>query len=515
MPAVARRRLMAPALELRGICKRFGAVEANRDVSISVARGSIHGIVGENGAGKSTLMSILHGEQRADSGEIRVDGRAVSIASPRDAIALGIGMAHQHFMLVEAMSVLDNVMLGAEGGALLARGRAATRAKLATLAREAGLAIDPDATVASLTVGARQRVAILKALIRDARVLVLDEPTAVLTPGETAELFTLMRRLRDAGCGIVFITHKLAEVLDVTDRVTVMRRGAVVAEFETTRTSADELAEAMVGRRIAPPARARAAAPGREILRARDLTIAGDTGALRVHGASLSLREGEIVGLAGVSGNGQSELLEGLAGMRPLVSGAVELDGETLAPRRLTPRALRALGVAHVPEDRLKHGLVADFPAKESAMLGYHREARYGGALLDGNAIESECEGLMERWDVRPRAPDLATRRFSGGNQQKLILGREIERDPRVLLVGQPTRGVDIGAIEQIHARMLALRDAGKAILLVSGELDEILALSDRVLVMCDGRIAGERRPEETNARELGLLMAGAGDRAA
>ena len=515
MPCRRRGRLMAPALELAGVTKRFGAVVANRDVSISLARGSIHGIVGENGAGKSTLMSILFGEQRADSGQIRVDGRDVSIGSPRDAIALGIGMVHQHFMLIEAMSVIDNIMLGAEGGFLLAGGRSAMRQKLARLARESGLVIDPDALVADLPVGMRQRVAILKALTRDARVLALDEPTAVLTPGEAAELFSLTRKLRDAGGSVVFITHKMAEVLAVTDRVTVMRRGEVVAEFATAATDADEIAEAMVGRRIMPAARARATPPGREIFSARGLRVLDARGVVRVDDVSFALREGEIVGIAGVSGNGQSELLEALAGLRPLAAGSVALDGAPLDRARLTPRALRAAGVMHVPEDRLKHGLALDFPARENAMLGYQNEARYGGFLLDPAAIDRDCAGLMARWDIRPRTPALAARRFSGGNQQKLILAREVERDPRVLLVGQPTRGVDIGAIEAIHARLLALRDAGKAILLVSGELDEILALADRVLVMCGGRIIGERRPEQTSARDLGLMMAGVAERAA
>lgn len=506
---------MVPALEFIGVTKRFGGVAACNGVSFQAAQGSIHGIIGENGAGKSTLMSILCGARRADAGHIRLDGRAVNFASPRGAIARGIGMVHQHFMLIEAMSVLDNIMLGAEGGPLLAKGRAAARAKLAALERDHGPAVDPDAIIADLPVGLRQRVEILKALIRGARILVLDEPTAVLTPNETAELFKLMRRLRDGGACILFITHKLGEALDVCGRVTVMRRGGIVGEFDTAQTSAARLAEAMIGRPVEAAANDRIRAPGAVILRARDVRVSDPSGAARVKGVSLDLREGEILGIAGVSGNGQSELLEALAGMRPIAAGTLAINGAAIDARARNPRAMRALGVMHVPEDRLKHGLVADFPASGSAMLGFHREARYGGALLDRAAIEADCAAKMARWDIRPPAPNLATRGFSGGNQQKLILAREIERDPLILLVGQPTRGVDIGAVEAAHARLLALRAAGKAILLISNELDEILALSDRILVMCGGRITGERSPGGTSARELGLLMAGAADTAA
>ena len=506
---------MTPALELVGICKRFGAVEANRDVSIAFAAGSIHGIVGENGAGKSTLISILFGERRADRGEIRIDGRAVSLLSPQSAIARGIGVVHQHFMLIEAMSVIDNIMLGAEGGALLARGRAAMRAKLAALARDFGLAVDPDAIIADLPVGLRQRVEILKALTRDARFLVLDEPTAVLTPAEAADLFGLMRRLRDRGATIIFITHKLNEILDVTDSVSVMRRGAIVAQFSTARVSVAELAEAMVGRKVTlePPRHGRG--PGRVLLAADNLRVVDEFGIARVDGVSFEVRAGEILGVAGVSGNGQTELLEALAGMRTPASGAISINGAPIGFRQHTPRAMRARGVMHVPEDRLRNGLIADFPACESAMLGFQHEPCYGATWLDPDAIEADCFEKMQRWDIRPPAPRLQTRSFSGGNQQKLVLAREIERDPDVLLVGQPTRGVDVGAVESIYARLMALRDAGKAVFLVSNELDEILALADRIVVICAGRIVGERRPHETNARELGLMMAGVRERAA
>lgn len=502
---------VSAALELIGVSKSFGPVAANRNISLTVARGSIHAIVGENGAGKSTLLSILSGARRADAGEIRVDGKRVNFVCPRDALDAGIGMVHQHFMLIEAMSVIDNILLGAEGGAWIARGRTAMKARLALLAPDYGMHVDPDARIADLPVGVRQRVEILKALTRDVKILALDEPTAVLTPDEANDLFALMRQLRDGGTSILFITHKLREVMAACDRVSVMRRGEIVAEFDTAETSAEAIAEAMVGRRVKLARRVQRK-PGGIVLSARDVKIVDPAHGTRLAGASLELRAGEIVGIAGVSGNGQTELLEALAGMRQMQAGSLWLDGVEIAPSQRNPRAMRALGVMHAPEDRARHGLVLDFPARESAMLGFQGDARYGGRFFDTHAIDATCAREMAQWNVQPARPDLVTRAFSGGNQQKIVLARELDRDPRVLLIGQPTRGVDIGAIESIHARLLALRDAGKAILLVSSELDEILALSDRILVMCGGRIVGERRSEETDASELGLMMAGASE---
>src|SRR5215213_9145385 len=481
------------AIELLHVDKRFGAVHANRDVSLAVARGTIHGIVGENGAGKSTLMSILYGFYEADAGEIRVNGKPQRIRSPADAIRAGIGMVHQHFMLVEPLTVIENVILGAEGGVLLAGGIAAARAEMARLARDYGLVVDPDAVVGELSVGLQQRVEIVKALVRGAEILILDEPTAVLIPAEADALFGLLAALRSKGKTVILITHKLREVMAATDRVSVMRRGEMVATRDTATTSPAELAELMVGRRVLlrvekPPRR-----PGAAMLEVEDLSVVDERGVLRVAKVSLAVAAGEIVGVAGVAGNGQSELLEALAGMRRPVLGTIRLDGRRLSPQEQHPHELRRLGLLHVPEDRLRTGLVPSFPAFESAALGF----------------TDDPAGKMSRYDIRPPAPRLETRKFSGGNQQKMVLAREIERRPKVLIVGQPTRGVDIGAIEFIHRRLVALRDAGVAILIVSVELEELLALSDRILVMCGGRIAGERRPDATDERDLGLLMAG------
>ena len=501
-----------PALALAGIDKRFGDVHANRAVDLSVAKGSIHGIVGENGAGKSTLMGIVYGYYRPDGGAISVDGRPVAIASPQDAIRAGIGMVHQHFMLVETFTVLENVLLGAEGGAFLAAGEAAARAGLSKLMAEYSLDVDLDAKVADLDVGAQQRVEILKALYRGARILILDEPTAVLTPQEAERLFALLARWRDQGRTVLLITHKLKEILAITDRVTVMRQGAVVATRPTAETSQEELAELMVGRRVLLRVARTDAKPGAEVLRAEDLRHIDARGVERLRGVSFSVRAGEIVGIAGVSGNGQSELIEVLAGLRPLQGGRVLYKGEPLAaPGKADAcKAARVAHIAHVPEDRLRMGLVAGHAASESAILGYQDDAELGtGPLLSARAATARTRRLMETFDVRPPAPAQRSGDFSGGNQQKIVLGREIDRDPDLLIVGQPTRGVDIGAIEFIHRRLVALRDAGKAILLVSCELDEILGLADRILVMFDGRIMGELARHDADERSLGLLMAG------
>ncbi len=502
----------APAIELRGIDKRFGNVHANRSIDLRVAHGTVHGIVGENGAGKSTLMSILYGFYQADDGEILINGRPTVVRNSAAAIAAGIGMVHQHFMLVETFSVLENVVLGAEGGALLAPGKARARTELAHLAREYALEVDIDATVGDLPVGQQQRVEILKALYRGAEILVLDEPTGALTPPEADHLFRILRLLRDQGKTIILITHKLREIMAVTDVVSVMRQGAMVAHRRTAETSMEELAELMVGRKVLLRVEKTPARPGREVLRVEHLRVADGYGVERVKDVSLSVHAGEIVGIAGVSGNGQSELLEAIAGIRPLADGRVVLNGQPVATRRRgsDPRKLRHLGLAHVPEDRHRMGLILPFEACESAILGYQDDPRFNiGPFLDYRTIVADTAVKMGAFDVRPSDPHLRTASFSGGNQQKIVLAREIEHDPDVLLVGQPTRGVDIGAIEAIHRRLIAMRDAGKAVLLVSVELDEIHMLADRILVMSNGSIVGEVAGDAVDEGQLGLMMAG------
>ena len=509
-------RPMSPAIELIAINKSFGPVHANKDVNLSVERGTIHGIVGENGAGKSTLMSILYGFYEADSGEIRVNGAPTRIRSSNDAIQAGIGMVHQHFMLVEPLTVVENVMLGAEGGAMLRAGEAKVRKELARLATDYGLEIDMDATVGDLSVGLQQRVEILKALYRGADILILDEPTAVLTPAEADALFELLRSLKAQGKTVILITHKLREIMAITDRVSVMRRGEMVATLETANTSPPELAELMVGRRVLLRVEKTEKSPGAPVLEVRNLSIVDARGVLRVADASLTVHGGEIVGIAGVAGNGQSELLEAIAGMRRPVLGSIRLNGQDVNAASHNPHEMRERGLLHVPEDRLRMGLVPAFAAFESAILGFSHEPHLGrGPILDHDRLVADLAKKMEQYDVRPPAPRLKTSNFSGGNQQKIVLAREIERHPKVLLVGQPTRGVDIGAIEFIHRRLIALRDAGVGILLVSVELDEIMHLSDRILTMCGGKITGERKASETNEQDLGLLMAGVTDEAA
>jgi ABC-type uncharacterized transport system ATPase subunit len=495
------------AVELRGIDKRFGTVQANRSVSLSLARGTIHGLIGENGAGKSTLAGILYGYLSADAGEIRIDGRAVAIRSPRDAMAAGIGMVHQHFMLVDSMTVLENLLLGQERGLTLAHGEAAARASLARFARNHDATLDPDAVVGTLPVGLKQRVEILKALHRGAEILILDEPTAVLTPIEVRALFDELRALARAGKTILLVTHKLKEVMAVTDFVTVMRQGVVVAQSETKSTTPTELATLMIGRAPQPPAKAPAEA-GKPVLDVEAVSVVDPDGVRRVDGVSLCVRAGEIVGIAGVAGNGQSELIEALVGLRPVHEGAIRLDGNDVTSLSIAARRHRGLG--HIAEDRLRLGVVAAFSAAENALLGRQSDAeccRWG--LLRRAAARKTLDRWMRAYDIRPPDPQRRLTLFSGGNQQKLVVARELERGPTVLLVGQPTRGIDVGATELIHSRLLGLKASGVGILLISADLDEIRLLSDRILVMCGGRIAGEVPAGAADERGLSLLMAG------
>ncbi|WP_347140047.1 ABC transporter ATP-binding protein [Paracoccus sp. SSK6] len=503
------------AIELRGISKAFGSVQANRDIHLRVERGTIHGIIGENGAGKSTLMSILYGFYKPDAGEILVGGKPLTITDSQTAIRAGIGMVFQHFKLVPNFTVLENIILGAEDGALLRPSLSKARGVLKRLAQEYELNVDPDEVVEDLSVGHQQRVEILKALYRQADILILDEPTGVLTPAEADHLFRILEGLRAEGKTIILITHKLREIMEITDTVSVMRRGEMVASVRTAETSPEQLAELMVGRKVLLNVQKAPAAPGRPILEIRNLRMVDADGVERLRGIDLDIRAGEILGIAGVSGNGQTQLLEILGGYPEkgsTVTGEVRVNGTPLPLSGSTCNAAerRRQNIGHIPEDRQVEGLIMDFAAWENVAFGYHDAPEYGrGPMMDRDAIRRDAEGKIARFDVRPPSCDLAARNFSGGNQQKIVVAREIERNPDLLLIGQPTRGVDIGAIEFIHKRIVELRDAGKAILLVSVELDEIMSLSDRIAVMFDGRIMGERLPHDATAGDLGLLMAG------
>ncbi len=502
----------APAIELRGISKAFGPVQANKDISISVARGAVHGIIGENGAGKSTLMSILYGFYKADAGEIYISGQKTEIPDSQAAIAAGIGMVFQHFKLIDNFTVLENIILGAEDGPMLKSSLVKARKSLVSLAAEYELNIDPDALVQDLSVGHQQRVEILKALYRQADILILDEPTGVLTPAEADHLFRILRNLKKEGKTIILITHKLREIMDITDTVSVMRRGEMTSTVKTADTSPEDLAERMVGRKVLLSVDKKPATIGDTVLKIDNLRVVDDTGVERVKGISLEVRAGEILGIAGVSGNGQSQLLAVLGGYMN-ATGSITLNGKEidLTGKVSDGQSRRALGIAHVPEDRQSEGLVMDFMAWENTVFGYHHDPAFqkNRFLMNNAAIRADTEAKMARFDVRPPNPRLQAKNFSGGNQQKIVLAREIERNPDLLLVGQPTRGVDIGAIEFIHKQIVELRDQGKAILLISVELEEIMSLADRIAVMFDGHIMGERDPAKTNEKDLGLLMAG------
>ena len=500
------------AIELKGISKAFGPVQANRDINIAVPRGTIHGIIGENGAGKSTLMSILYGFYKADSGQILINGRPTAIPDSQAAIRAGIGMVFQHFKLVQNFTVLENVILGVEDGALLNRSLAKARKELTRLSAEYELDVNPDALIEDLSVGHQQRVEILKALYRQADILILDEPTGVLTPDEADHLFRILHGLRDQGKTIILITHKLREIMEATDNVSVMRRGTMVATVKTAHSSPEALAELMVGRKVLLEVDKAPAKPGEVVLSVSKLRVRDEHRVERLKGISFDIRAGEILGIAGVAGNGQSELLAALGGMMA-ASGTVTLNGAALplSGSGANGQSRRMAGIAHVPEDRHHHGLILDFTAWENMAFGYHNDPKYqrNALFMDNAALKADTAAKMETFDVRPPIPSLPASSFSGGNQQKIVVAREFEQDPDLLLVGQPTRGVDIGAIEFIHKQLISLRDQGKAILLVSVELDEILSLSDRIAVMFDGQLMGFRDPDQTDERELGLMMAG------
>jgi ABC-type uncharacterized transport systems, ATPase components len=499
-------------LELRNITKRFGAVLANDGVNIKVTPGTIHAIVGENGAGKSTAMRIAYGFYRADSGEIIVDGKPQKIESPHDAIALGIGMVHQHFMLVEPMTVAENIILGAESGTPFSLDLVGAAQKIRALSEEFKLSINPNATIENLSVGQQQRVELLKALYRQARLLILDEPTAVLTPQEVEEFFAILRRMREQGKTVIIITHKLSEVLAISDEVTVMRDGRVVGELKTSGTNAAELARLMVGREVLLRVEKPDAKVGSPQLVVQNLSVVKDDGTKKLDGISMEVRTGEIVGIAGVEGNGQTELIEALAGLVEAshLQGRIDFEGRDIT--RSNARERKELGIAHIPEDRHRRGLLLDFDLAENSILGVHYRppvVSHLGIMLDDEAIHKRAEQIVKDFDVRPANVELPARALSGGNQQKLIIGREFDLKPKLLLVAQPTRGVDIGAIEFIHRKLVALRDAGCAILLVSAELEEVTALSDRLLIIHDGQLVGEVDPKVATHEEIGLLMTG------
>jgi ABC-type uncharacterized transport system ATPase subunit len=493
-------------LELRGITKRFGSLVANDHIDLVVQPGEIRALLGENGAGKTTLMNILYGLVQPDEGEIRVDGQPVTIRSPRDAIRARIGMVHQHFMLVPVFTVAENVTLGMERTrrlGLLDRRRA--RRDVLELSERFGLQVDPDARVEDLPVGVQQRVEIVKALMRDASVLILDEPTAVLTPSETEDLFRVMRELREGGRSIVFISHKLKEVRAIADKITVIRRGTVVGELPPTASDA-ELATLMVGRTVQLRVTKTPARAADVVLDVRHLDVTGERGEHAVRDVSFQVHAGEILGVAGVQGNGQTEMCEALMGLRP-ATGSLLLNGTDLSHASTRDR-LRA-GIGYIPEDRQEDGLVGDFPIADNLILDVYDQRPYAsGITLDLRAIRDAARSRVEEFDVRAASVTTPAGTLSGGNQQKVVVAREIGRDVKLLLASQPTRGLDVGSIEFVHRRLVEQRDAGAAVLIVSSELDEIYALADRIAVMYEGRIVGFCPPTIPD-HELGLLMAG------
>jgi ABC-type uncharacterized transport system ATPase subunit len=497
-------------LELRGITKRFGPIVANDGISLSVAPGQVHALLGENGAGKTTLMNVLYGLTQPDEGEILIDGKPARFGSPRDAIAAGIGMVHQHFMLVPVFTVAENVTLGIEEtGRAGLLDRRKTRRGVRELSHRYGLDVNPDALVEDLPVGIQQRVEIIKALVRQANVLILDEPTAVLTPAETEELFRIIRQLRDGGTSVIFISHKLREVQSIADTITVLRRGKVVGQ-RTPPATEEDLASLMVGRNVQLRVSKTPARPGDVVLRVTGLAVAGEHGELAVRGLSFDVRAGEILGIAGVQGNGQTELCEALMGLRPAAAGSVTLNGVDLT--RASPRDRLRAGIAYVPEDRKEDGLVGSFTVTENLILDTYDQPPYASGLnLNLSEIARNAAARIAEFDIRTESGAAPAGTLSGGNQQKVILARELGREHKVLIASQPTRGLDVGSIEFVHRRIVGQRDHGVAVVIVSSELDEIYALADRIAVMYEGKITGFRGPG-VPAAELGRLMAGGGD---
>ncbi|MFD0590291.1 ABC transporter ATP-binding protein [Paenibacillus sp. GCM10027627] len=496
------------ALELKGITKRFPGVVANDSISFKLRRGEIHALLGENGAGKSTLMSIVFGLYQPDEGDIFVHGNKEKMDSPSKAIDLGIGMVHQHFKLVDTFTVTENIILGMEpkrGAKVDLKGAAK---KVKELSEKYKLDVDPSATIDTISVGMQQRVEILKTLYRGADILIFDEPTAVLTPQEIGELLDIMKRLVAEGKSIILITHKLKEIMEIADTCTIIRRGKVIETVDVSTTNPQQLAEKMVGKVVNLHTDKTAASPRDVFLEVDQIVVDGDNGKHAVEGLSFSVRAGEIVGIAGVDGNGQTELIEAITGMRKIRSGDIRLQGASIANQ--SPRTVSEIGISHIPQDRHKHGLVLDFTVSENTVLQtYHRPGMNKLGVINTEAMEEMATRLVSEFDVRTPGIDTKVRSMSGGNQQKIIIAREIDKDPLVMIAAQPTRGLDVGAIEFVHKQLIALRDQGKAVLLVSFELEEILNVADRILVLFGGQIVGETTPETTNDQELGLMMAG------
>ena len=500
------------AIEMLHITKRFPGIVANDDVTLQLRKGEIHALLGENGAGKSTLMSVLFGLYQAEEGEIRKDGKVVSIKNPNDANSLGIGMVHQHFKLVECFTVLDNIIMGVEPTkhGFLQKGEA--RKKVLALSEKYGLQVDPDARIEDITVGMQQRTEILKMLYRDNEILIFDEPTAVLTPQEISELMQIMRGLAAEGKSILFISHKLQEIMAVADRCTVLRKGKCIGTVETKNTTAEQLSAMMVGRSVNFHVEKKASTPGDVLLDVQHLTVASRQHKNdAVHDVSFQVRAGEIVCIAGIDGNGQTELVYGLTGLEPLKGGKITLEGQNITQAPIRKR--NTMGMSHIPEDRHKHGLVLDYTLEDNMVLQRYFEPEFvsKAGFLKRKAIRDYATRLIDQYDVRSgQGPVTVARSMSGGNQQKAIVAREIDKDPELLIAVQPTRGLDVGAIEYNHKQIVAQRDAGKGVLLVSLELDEVMALSDRILVMYEGEIVGQLDPKTTTVEELGLYMAGA-----
>ena len=500
------------AIEMLNITKRFPGIIANDNITLQLKKGEIHALLGENGAGKSTLMSVLFGLYQPEEGTIKKDGEVVSIKDPNDANALGIGMVHQHFKLVECFTVLDNIIMGVEPTKHGFLQKAEAREKVLALSEKYGLHVDPDALIEDITVGMQQRTEILKMLYRENEILIFDEPTAVLTPQEIDELMQIMRNLAAEGKSILFISHKLAEIMAVADRCSVLRKGKYIGTVETANTTAEELSAMMVGRSVSFHVDKKPSEPGEDVLEVEGMTMASKLHKNNaVKNVSLKVRRGEIVCLAGIDGNGQTEFVYGLTGLEPLVSGSVKLCGKDITHASIRQRSV--MGMSHIPEDRHKHGLVLDYSLEDNMVLQRYFEPEFTdkAGFLRRRNIRTYAEKLIDQYDVRSgQGPITIARSMSGGNQQKAIVAREIDKNPELLVAVQPTRGLDVGAIEYIHKQLVAQRDAGKAVLLVSLELDEVMDVPDRILVMYEGEIVGELDPKSTTQEELGLYMAGA-----